>query len=306
MPSFAIVANAQAGGRRANATAQAVHDLLKQHDAPVRLYRTSSHTDLQALVKLALNEHAAGDQHSPCIVACGGDGSIQEIVNTVMSESAREAVVGLAPAGTCNDFAFALGVKPDPAQIVDTLLRGQVRAIDLGLAGNRYFCTIATVGLESTVNRYLKKLATSSPSRWMFVAAAVSAVVTQRSIRARLLIDDDPVDLKMVSLIVANTPCYGGQIRIAPVADPCDGMFQVGLFAAMSRLQRLFLLRAALAGRHAQRRGVTFREAASLKVSTDHPTEVWADGELIGSTPIDIRIIPAAIKMMLPSESKVC
>ena len=92
---------------------------------------------------------------------------MQEGINALLSKETSDVLVGLAPAGTCNDFAFALGVKPDPRDIVDVLLHGDERPVDLGRAGTKYFCTIATLGFESTVNRSIRDYVTHSPPRWL-------------------------------------------------------------------------------------------------------------------------------------------
>jgi diacylglycerol kinase (ATP) len=297
---FAIVAHREAGRRRAMATAHAVHDLLRQQGARSQLYSTSSHDDLETLVRQALRENNFDGEHPPCIVACGGDGVIQGMVNSVLSEVPGDAVVGLAPAGTCNDFAFALGVTSDPEQIVEVLLHGVARPIDLGMAGDRYFCSIATVGFESSLNRYLRDHASRSPSRCLFVAAAIAVLLTHRPIRTRVMIDGDMAEWDVLSLLIANTRCYGGHIPIAPTADPYDGYFQIGVCQAMSRFRRLALLPAALSGRHLRNRGVTVRRAVHVTVSTSPPREVWADGELIGRTPIDFRVIPGAVSILVP------
>ena len=121
--------------------------------------------------------------------------------------------------------------------------------------------------------------------------------------RAQVIIDGEAVELDMLSLIVANTACYGGRIRIAPAADPHDGNFQVGMFANRPILQKYSLLRAALDGQHLRHPGVIFKPAVQATISTKRPTQVWADGELIGSTPVDMTLIPGALGIIVPAET---
>jgi YegS/Rv2252/BmrU family lipid kinase len=233
-------------------------------------------------------------------VICGGDGSIQEGINAVLSEAVPDVVVGLAPAGTCNDFAFALGVKPVPTQIVDVLLYGVAKPVDLGRAGNRYFCTIATLGFESAVNRCLRDYVTRSPSRWLFVATACAMLMMYAPIRAQVTINGSTRNLAILNLMAANTPFYGGHILIAPSANPGDGQIDIVMFQATPKIHRFLLLPRALAGRHLRRPGVTCERATRVTIETDQPQEVWADGEPIGTTPIDFTIVPNALRILVP------
>ena len=300
MRSFAIVARDGAGRGKSARTAAAIHTLLGERGVQSWLYIASGERSVDAQVRIAHRTHGSTGKDPLCIVICGGDGSIQEGVNAILSLPVSEVVVGLAPAGTCNDFAISLGMKPSPREIVNVLLHGEVRAVDLGLAGKKYFCTIATLGFESTLNQILRHYVTRSPRRWMFLGAAVVALMAHSPRQARLTIDGSTFNVVTLNLAAANTPSYGGQIQIAPSANPYDGLFDIIMFQPMSAVRRLFMLPQAIAGRHIHRPGVTCLRASRVTIETDRPREIWADGEPIGNTPIVLDVAANALHVLVP------
>ena len=225
---------------------------------------------------------------------------MNEGINAVLSDEAADVMLGLAPAGTCNDFSHALGISTDPAQIVDVLLNGEVGTLDAARAGERYFCSIATLGFESVVNRMVRDRWTRSPPRWLFVAVATCKLLSQPMLDIRLKLDDGEHNISAMNLLAANTSCYGGHVPIAPTATPADGLLDVVAFRPTSLSQRLLLLCSALGGRHGGHTGVWQRRTTRLTIESPSAYEVWADGEPIGTTPIIIEVVPNALKMLLP------
>ena len=100
----------------------------------------------------------------------------------------------------------------------------------------------------------------------------------------------------------ANTSSYGGAIRIAPGASPTDGMLDLCIIDAVSRLRSLTLLPAVLLGRHACCPEVQFIQTKRLTIEADQPLELWADGERIARTPVTIEVVPGAVRVVLPCQ----
>jgi len=98
----------------------------------------------------------------------------------------------------------------------------------------------------------------------------------------------------------ANTALYGGGMRIAPGAQPDDGLFRVCLIRQVDRLTVLRLLPLVIAGRHTQHPAVEFWDTPFLEVRADPPCEVYADGERLGRTPIRLEILPGALHVVVP------
>ena len=301
MRSFTIVARAESGQGKSHRIARTVYERLKNHGAACQLLITSPEQTLRELVERSLHQHAEIQQKDWCLVICGGDGAIQEAINAVMAQPTSQLLLGLAPAGTCNDFAHGLALSPAPEEIVNVLLNGVPHAIDLGLAGEKHFCTIATVGLESTVNRFLRDHKTYSPRRWLFVLTAAWQLMILKAVQLQVTIDGEAQEASILNLVAANTRSYGGRVRIAPLANPTDGRLDLLMIQSRSRLSRMFTLLDALRGRHLNRREVFYQPVKRVKIESRQPYEVWADGEPLGTTPIEISVVPAALRILRPS-----
>jgi diacylglycerol kinase (ATP) len=130
--------------------------LLRVEGRRVEVVETTAAGDAS---RIAIEACSLNGGRPNLIVACGGDGCVQEVAGALAS--VREAdggggpVMGLAPAGRCNDFARAMGISANPISITETLQGGQPEDVDLGRCNGRVFCTVATVGVDAEVSRYV-------------------------------------------------------------------------------------------------------------------------------------------------------
>lgn len=151
-----IIANPTSGRGRGLRTAKAVTEILRSHGVDVEVHHTAASGDAERIAKEAI---AGAPQPPQCIVACGGDGTVQEIANALADArpSLGDAcpVLGLAPSGRCNDFARAFDIPTDPAVIADVLLNGRPMPTDLGRVNGRYFCTVAAAGVDAEVSSFV-------------------------------------------------------------------------------------------------------------------------------------------------------
>lgn len=299
--SILIVANPISGRRRGRATAVAVAAGLSARGWAVEVRHTTQRGEAERITRRACEEA----DHSPnCVVACGGDGTIQEVVNALAPLKATRGeacpVLGLAPAGRCNDFARALGVARDPAAIIDTLSAGDARDIDLGKVNDRYFCTVATLGADAAVSSFVDSMRMPLTGTLAYVYGAVRVLSRYRCKAVKLIGDFGTIEQPVFLASSANTSSYGGSIRIAPDAVPTDGRLDLCLIDAVRRLRSLTLLPTMLAGRHSSLSEVRFLRTKGFRIEADDALEIWADGERIAQTPATVEIIPGAIRVMIP------
>lgn len=300
MRSFVIIAHADSGGGRAQRVGGEIQGLLVANGAKCEVVLTSKDRPVEEILGELISQSSS---ERPCVVVCGGDGAIQHCVNAVMEAGADELPLGIAATGTCNDFAHALGIGRTAEQIVEVLLRGEERRLELIKAGSRYFCTIAVVGLESLVIRFLVDRVTKSPTKWLFVVAAGLRLLVMRPLDVRLVVDGKASRVRALNVLIANTKYYGGNIRIAPTATPVDGEFELVVFKAMGLLRSLITMPMAVLGKHLQRTDVSCERGRSVTIERPQPSEVWADGEPIGRTPIEFRVVPDALRVLVPRQN---
>ncbi len=300
--TFLIIANPTSGRGRGSPRAEAVAERLRERGRTVRLHYTTAGGEAERIAADA----ASGDGEVPaCVVACGGDGTVQEIANALARAQAERGEdappMALAPAGRCNDFARALHMPRDPDEVAGVLMTGKPRAIDLGCVNDRYFCTVATVGIDAEVSSFVdaRPLPIKGTIAYLYGALCVLAKYKPGSVRIEG--DFGVIEQPVFLASTANTSSYGGAIPIAPGASPTDGVLDLCVISAISRLRLLALLPTILRGRHRSSHHVQFVQTKRLTIHTPEPVEVWADGERIAQTPVTIEVAAKALRVLLPS-----
>jgi len=255
-----------------------------------------------------MTAEAAADADPPaCIVACGGDGTVQAVANalarcaTVAAD--RCPAMGLAPAGRCNDFARALGVSTKAAAVAETLGSGRACSVDLGRVNDRYFCTVATVGVDAEVSRFVNDMRLPLRGTPAYLYGALRVLARYQAARVRIEVEFGVIEQPVFLASVANTSSYGGAIPIVPAASPTDGALDLCVIDAVSRFRVLTLLPSVLLGRHGAQREVRFFRSARLSITSPKRLDLWADGERVAVTPAQIEVAPAAVRIVLPQSA---
>lgn len=296
-----IVANPTSGRGRGQRTAEKVADLLRRQNRTVAIAFTQAKGDAERTVRELSSKNAANVN---CVVACGGDGTIQEVVNGIMclKNEARGSVpvLGLAPAGRCNDFTRVLGITTDPRQIAQTIIGGHTPAIDIGRVNDRYFCTVATMGVDAEVSSFVNNMKMPLTGTPAYIYGALRVLARYKPHTVRIESDFGVIEKPILLASSANTSTYGGAIPIAPNADPSDGLLDLCMIDSVSRWRAMTLLPAVMRARHVKLREVAFHKVRSMRITSEHPLDIWADGEWITKTPAQIQIEPAALQVCRP------
>ncbi|MBU0717609.1 MAG: diacylglycerol kinase, partial [Planctomycetes bacterium] len=148
--------------------------------------------------------------------------------------------------------------------------------------------------------RYVNEMKSPLRGTAAYVYGALRVLARYNSCRVRVTADFGTVEKSVFLASTANTASYGGAIEIVPGATPTDGLLDLCVIDGVSRLRSFFILAAVLAGRHQAHPNVHFFQTARLEIDADDPLEIWADGELMGRTPVTIEAAPAAVRVLLP------
>jgi diacylglycerol kinase (ATP) len=267
-----------------------------------------------AAVEWRMGMPAAGDQ-ADVILLFGGDGTVHRHLGQLVKLGLPVLVV---PAGSGNDFAYSLNLRTvrDSRAAWEKFRggAGNVGQIDLGLisfraeAGgapaphSRYFCCVAGVGLDGEVARRANNL-----PRWLrghggYVLSLVPTIATFAPLPLKVSTTDAysgwmvRSDQPTLLAAFANTPVYGGGMKIAPRAKMDDGLLDVCIVRAVNRLKLFSVFPTVYAGRHLGIREVNYFQAERARVETESPLDVYADGEYVCRTPVEISIQRAALK----------
>jgi YegS/Rv2252/BmrU family lipid kinase len=297
-----LIVNPAAGGGRAARVAPDAERSLADHGLSVRRVDTR---DLGHGRELALEAAAAGER----VVAVSGDGLLGALADALRDTPG--AVLGLIPGGRGNDLARVLGIPDDPAGSAAIVAGAHTRPVDLGLVApslgattGQAFVGIASVGFDSEANR----IANEAPS-WLgggvYAYGALRALAAWRPARFEIELDPPGERRSFLAFTVgaANSRAYGGGMRAAPGAMLDDGMLDVVVLEAVSRLAFLTrILPRVFRGTHVQLPYVHVFRAREVAISCDRPFTMYADGDPIGELPLRVTALRGAVTMLTPRE----
>ena len=251
-----------------------------------------------------LARHAA-EEGRP-IVIIGGDGSIHEVVNGILS-SRRRVPLGIVAAGTGNDYAWnTLQLPHIPSEAIDRAFTGRLVDVDAGIVNEEYFANSFSVGLDANIAvaaERLKMLPFMSGSRLYYSATLQQLLFGYHHCPWLTLRFDagqstsEPQAQRYVVLAVTIGPTYGAGFRINPTADYCDGLFDICTLQYMPLLRALKLLPIVQKGEHTGLPEATFYKAKSAYIQAQQPVNVQMDGEIGKATSYDVRKLEGALSV---------
>ncbi|MBF6209010.1 YegS/Rv2252/BmrU family lipid kinase [Streptomyces gardneri] len=246
------------------------------------------------------------------VVCVGGDG----LINVTLPAVAETGVaLGMIPAGTGNDLARELGVPTDdPLAAAALVLRGRTRTIDLGRIDApgqpMWFATVIGTGFDARVTLRANEMRWPK-GRLRYTVAALAEISGRFTVPYRVELEGAVIDgltnpgegalleTEAVMVAVGNTRTYGGGMLICPDAIMDDGLLDLTVVGALSRVEMLRLLPALSAGKRRDHPEVKqFRAAAVTLTAAGAPAT--ADGEPAGTLPITIRAVPGALTVLVP------
>ncbi|WP_025702391.1 diacylglycerol kinase [Paenibacillus forsythiae] len=239
----------------------------------------------------------AVDRGYDLIIAAGGDGTLNEVVNG-MAEKPNLPPLGVLPLGTTNDFARAMGIPKNWEDSCDLIIKQQSRLIDLGKANDRYFINIAGGGtlteLTYEVPSKLKTMMGQLAYYLKGIEKMASLSPTELMIRAsgQELIHDE-----FMLFLIANTNSVGGFEKLAPDARIDDGLFDVIALKKCNLAELIRLVSLALRGEHLQDKKVVYFRTNEMEVNSPGHVQLNLDGELGGTLPGHFRILPRHLRI---------
>jgi YegS/Rv2252/BmrU family lipid kinase len=252
----------------------------------------------------ALAAQAAADG-ADLIVACGGDGTLNETVCGLL-ESGRGGDVALAmmPSGTGGDFRRVAGFPAEPEAFVRFLREGSARPVDAGLLDSlgpdgrprrRHFLNICSLGISGVVDHYVNHTTKAFGGRVSFFVGTLRGMLAYRNVPMRVTVDgtvfyEGPTNL----VAAANGRFFGGGMMVAPLADLSDGLFDVVVFGDLSKLDFLALTGRIYSGAHLGRPGILHTRGKVVEIQPQDEALIDLDGEDGGRAPARIEILPGA------------
>ena len=295
---WTLIANPSAGGGRGRRAAERGGRRLREAGLDVVTALTRRRGEARELAAAAV---ARG---SPVAVVCGGDGTVAEVLPEL---AGGETSLGLLPAGTCNDLARALGVPTSPGPALRVLLRGRARPIDLGRCGPDWFATVAAFGFDAEVGEAAAEGAGPLSGTAGYLWTALRHLRRYRPSGVRLRGEFGELEQEVFLAATANTPCYGGGMRICPDADPADGRLDLCLIdGSISVREVLGMLPRVFRGGHVRSPAVRMLRSSWVEIEPldGGSAPLRADGERLAEAPAVMRAEPRALKVIQPARGR--
>lgn len=240
------------------------------------------------------------------VVAAGGDGTLRAVAEGIVG---TETMLGILPRGTVNVLARELSIPMDDmAAALDICLLGATRRIDLGRSGDRYFLLMCSVGFDALAVRDVRPELKSVVGANAYVLAGMAALSTFVPPQMTLTLDGRVWYTGQAFMaIVANSPSYGGDLRVAPSARMDDGFLDVTLFTAPDvplPVQRAAFVRqvgAVTLGLAAADPDIHLLRARQVEISAVPTAPTQIDGDAFGGTPITVEVAPKALTVRVPA-----
>jgi diacylglycerol kinase (ATP) len=248
----------------------------------------------------------AADEGYRFLVAVGGDGTVNEVANGILTSSQPQNVtLGIINTGTGSDLIRTVGAPKDPLGACNFLSREDRFLIDIGEAtfyhdGKktcRYFVNYCGTGFDSEVAETTNRMPKPAfvPSTLPYLVALIRTLVRYRNHDIKLTVDGEVRRGRFLSVIVANGQYFGGGMRVAPHAKLDDGKLDVVTVEDIGKLELLKVFPTIYKGTHIYHPKVVVRQAKNIEVEPEIRMPVSADGELLGEGPVTFRIIPQAL-----------
>lgn len=289
---IAVVVNG--GSRSGEAAFDAALDCLKTGGDVVSVEKAGDIDDFRDLVRQAAR---AAD----IVVVGGGDGSMSAALPFFLGDG---PVLGVLPLGTANDLARTLGIPLDPAEAARIVADGQERRIDLGEVNGRPFCNAVSIGFAPAVAQHQEPDLKKALGLLHYPLCWFNAYREFRPFRAALRADGAERRFRRVFMLtVANGRHHGGGMTVDEDARIDDGTFDIYCLKRRGAARLAHAIYCLRRGKLREVNHATLMQATEVEITTPEPMPLDIDGEVLGETPARLRILPQAIRVMVPRET---
>lgn len=303
---YLVIVNPISGRGNGDRMMPRIEQLMRSHSLAFDLVRTERPWHAAELAREASRSGYG------CVVAAGGDGTANEVINGLIQ--ARQAgenhtVMGAFTVGRGNDFAYSMGIPHDIDQAVQSLAAGRTRWIDVGrLVGGlypqgRYFGNGLGIGFDAVVGFEAVKLAPLSGFPSYLLAALKTMMLYFRAPKVEIMLDDETIIQPSLMVSIMNGSRLGGGFFTTPDSKSDDGLFDLCIAGQVSRFEMLKILLLVMKGTHTAHPAIKMKRSSRIIVKAlNGALPAHADGETISTDAVHLEasILPKAIELVVP------
>ena len=295
MKKYYLTVNPYGGGKKGPKILKDVLPLFEQKNIELNIIETeyAGHNR-----DLANQLNMDGYDGFCCI---GGDGTLNEVINGLLTRKDRlKFPIGLITGGTGNSFMHDLDCL-DPIVAANKIISDKRRFIDVfscNTDGKTFYgFNILGWGIPTDANILADKLRWMGPQRYNF--ASIIEVLRHKKRFARVIIDNNSIGADFAFIIGCNTIHTGKGMRMAPLARLNDGLIDLIIVRKVSRFKLLKLFPKVFSGKHIGDPGVDYRQVKQFKIMSEDKSQLNLDGEVLGSTPVEVKILPKEVEILI-------
>jgi YegS/Rv2252/BmrU family lipid kinase len=253
------------------------------------------------------------------VLAIGGDGTTNEVLNGILSSSTPDKIFGIIPTGTGNDIANTCQVHLDITKACLILVPGKniIKKIDIGVVKGRnfegknierYFAGVASFGFDAEVGYDTNKRSKRFPGTINYIISVFKTLITVKDRLFKISLIEGNETTQIINeqaflLAVGNGKSYGGGMLICPDADIYDGRFHGTILKKVSKIEFTKVFPSVYKGEHVTHPAIRLFEGPELLVQTNKRTLYQVDGEILGYTPVKVTTLPKKLNVLIPKNS---
>jgi YegS/Rv2252/BmrU family lipid kinase len=284
-------------GRNPSREADEIRRILTARGHEVEITLPASSQEAYEVARAAVQNGAAR------VVAVGGDGTVHQVSRAL---AGTEAGVGIIPRGSGNGLARELGIPFALEAACRLLDEGQMRILDVGTLGDRYFFNIACVGFDALVGQMFNARGEDAPRGvFPYFLLSMRAFQQYRAQPTTFQVDGDTFVRTPLMIVVANSRQYGWGARIAPTAEPDDGLLDLTIIQTLDAVKAIYHLPKLFTGQIDKMPEAECRRAREIVISAGDPLPIELDGEAVPTERVlKLGIIPAMLRVCTPHEGQ--
>jgi diacylglycerol kinase (ATP) len=287
-----IVVNPNAGGGKGRRIFPLLRQKLLDRSVSFHLQFAESADHVTHLCRQAMGEGYN------CVISCGGDGTHHQALKALVGS---RFILGFIPAGTGNDFPSNLGIPEDLDSACDLLLKGKVRKIDvIQVNDGEYMAGVGGIGFDSEVNAIANRISRFVGGRAAYVLPVLIKTLTYRPKEISLHMNDERTQGRALMVAFGNIKSYGKGMQITPLAEPDDGLLDICWVDPVKTFRLYRFFPTVFRGEHIEMPEVHYYRTSTVQVETSVPMDFYGDGEYICKTPFTLRVLPQALRVLVP------
>jgi diacylglycerol kinase (ATP) len=238
----------------------------------------------------------AAEAETELIIAAGGDGTVHAVANGVIG---TRSVLGIIPTGTMNNLAHSLNIPETIPAACVAIASGETRSIDVGQINGRVFIEVAGIGLEAALFPAAEEIKQSGFVPTLHgILSGLKTLFAFKPARLRVTLNEDRRrPYNAIQITICNAPFYGVHFQLASEIVMDDGLLDVFIYRSFSKLEYLRLALSLSQGKRLHQAKLKRLRVQSLRVTSDAPMEIQVDGQPLGYTPAEVKVLPGALRI---------